>query len=446
MQTNAGCEKCEWLEDNKNLLKRFQDMVYHMPLICNTFNEDFEIIDCNQKALEVFEIGSKEEYLAKFYEMQPDFQPDGRPTTEKAKEYIKKAMEDGACHFDWVDKKLDGELIPTHTVLVRFDWKGKRYVVAFVIDRREFIKQHEAERKVKERMHALLNASPLACLVINDKLDLTDMNQEFKCLFHLQSDLISFQEFELLSPEYQPDGRLSKEKLAEMLHMAFETGRNSFEWLHRSRLAENIPCEVTIVRAEQESSPYLMCYINDLRSARKSAKMAERLNELEQIAYTDPLTGAYNRRYFMDRAEEAFSRTKAETEPFAIIMLDIDHFKAVNDSFGHPLGDEVLKILVSRIQNVIKKGTVFARFGGEEFIVMLPDVPKSIAEDVAWRINKAVESQIFSMSDLELSITVSCGVAAWVSGDGQLEDVIMQADKALYAAKAAGRNTVVGYS
>ena len=441
MASEFSCDTCERMEDNKNLLKRLQDMIDYMPIMANTYDKDHNVVDCNQRTCEIFGV-SKEEWCARFQETMPEFQPDGRPSGEKAIELIKKAFEEGTCSFDWVDRKFDGELLPSFVSLVRFEWKGEMFVVAFVEDRRDYHKLQAAVRITQERMKNMLDASPVACLIIDEEYKLTEMNNVFKVLFGLKEDLITFEQFIDLAPIYQPDGRLSSEKLFEMIQKTLEVGKHSFDWLHQTSLMEPVPCEITFVRAEQVERSFVFAYINDLRGIKEAAEMADKLKQMERLAYTDPLTGAYNRRYFMDRAAEELSKMK-RGNPYSVIILDIDFFKRINDTYGHPIGDEVLKILVGRFRNVLKKGTVFARFGGEEFIVLLPGIDGDVAMEVGWRINKAVEAHDFRIDGRSISVTVSCGIGVANDKSSDLNETIASADKALYMAKAAGRNTVL---
>ena len=437
----GNCDTCERLEGYTNLLKRLQDMIDYMPIMCNTFDASFKAVDCNQKTCDIFEV-TKEEFCEKFHETLPEFQPDGRPSSEKAIECIRRAFEEGTYSFDWVDRKFNGELLPSYVSLVRFEWKHEMYVVAFVEDRRDYQKLQAAERITKERLKNMLDSSPSACLIIDDEYRLTEINNVFKVLFGVKDDRITFEGFLELSPMYQPDGRLSSEKLSEMIQKTLEVGKHSFEWLHQTTWMEAVPCEITLVRAEQENKFFIIAYINDLRGVKEAAVMADKLKYMEQLAYTDPLTGAYNRRYFMDRADEELGKI-TYSSPYSVIILDIDFFKRINDTYGHPIGDDVLKILVARLKNVLKQGTVFARFGGEEFIVMLPNVGAGTATEVAWRINRVVEAQKFHIGEINIKVTVSCGVGVAPGKSLALTDTIANADKALYAAKSAGRNTVV---
>ena len=441
MLPKTNCDNCERMEDNKNLLKRLQDMIDYMPIMANTFDKNFNAVDCNQRTCEIFGV-SKEEWCERFHETLPEFQPDGQPSGEKAISLIKQAFEEGTCSFDWVDRKFDGELLPSFVSLVRFEWKNEMFVVAFVEDRRDFFKLKESERLTKERMKNMLDASPSACLIIDEEYKLTEVNNMFKTLFGLKVDHITFEQFVELAPKYQPDGRLSSEKLFEMIQKTMEVGKHSFDWLHQTTWMEAVPCEITLVRADQENKSFVIAYIHDLRGVKEAAKIADKLKMMEQLAYTDPLTGAYNRRYFMERAAEEIGKLRRD-RPYSVIILDIDFFKRINDTYGHPTGDEVLKILVARFKNVLKQGTLFARFGGEEFIVLLPEVDEVTAMEIGWRINKAVESHKFHIDNIDISVTVSCGVGVAYSKTFDLNDTISSADKALYSAKAAGRNTVM---
>ena len=166
---------------------------------------------------------------------------------------------------------------------------------------------------------------------------------------------------------------------------------------------------------------------------------------LETIAYIDPLTGAFNRRYFMKTATSVLNACIKENSEFAIIAMDLDHFKAVNDTYGHNVGDEVLKIAVARACHIMASGTLLARFGGEEFIIMVTDAKKKCLLGLAWRIQKNLTSSPFKIGDLSINVTASFGIASKDDSTTSLQEIIDNSDKALYQAKNAGRNTVVYY-
>jgi len=168
-------------------------------------------------------------------------------------------------------------------------------------------------------------------------------------------------------------------------------------------------------------------------------------NMQRDLAYTDALTGARNRRYLMDVVEQQLKDCLDSTMDFSLLMLDIDHFKSINDHYGHACGDEILKILTSRIRHILKQDTPLIRYGGEEFVVTLSGVDHENAKKTAWRLQKTVEASAFRVGTLEITVTASFGVASKTDSCTTLSDIIYKADAALYRAKAAGRNTVISY-
>jgi len=167
-------------------------------------------------------------------------------------------------------------------------------------------------------------------------------------------------------------------------------------------------------------------------------------NMQRELAFTDALTGLRNRRYLMEAGEQELRNCIEKNMDFAVIMIDVDHFKLINDFFGHTVGDAVLKILTARLCHVLKHNTLLSRYGGEEFVVTLPGVEHEDAVKTAWRMQKAIEDSAFLIEDLtEVNVTSSFGVASKTVRCTTLSDIINKADSALYQAKKAGRNTVV---
>lgn len=161
-------------------------------------------------------------------------------------------------------------------------------------------------------------------------------------------------------------------------------------------------------------------------------------DQLEIESQRDPLTGAYNRRYFEEYGAKEIARSKGEQRPLAVIMYDLDHFKRVNDTYGHAVGDQVLDKLTQVIGARIRKTDVLARIGGEEFAVLLPDTSGEGAQMVAEKLRAAVEKTDFTPVK---SLTISIGLTELVPGDS-LPSLLARADTALYVAKAEGRNRV----
>jgi two-component system cell cycle response regulator len=175
----------------------------------------------------------------------------------------------------------------------------------------------------------------------------------------------------------------------------------------------------------------------------------ERLRETYMVsvnaAVTDPLTGLYNRRYLESHFERISGRLKEEGKTISLMMLDIDHFKKVNDTYGHDAGDQVLHAVGKRILSNLRGFDTAVRFGGEEFVILLPDAPLSDAVGSAERLCKSMSSAPVPISDGQgaISVTASLGVATMMAGHETLEELLRRADAALYRAKETGRNKVI---
>jgi diguanylate cyclase (GGDEF)-like protein len=166
-----------------------------------------------------------------------------------------------------------------------------------------------------------------------------------------------------------------------------------------------------------------------------------------RLATLDPLTGAYNRRTFHEIAEREMSRARRAGQPLSIIMLDIDHFRAVNDEHGHRAGDQALQKIGEILRASLRQEDMLVRFGGEEFLVWLPDVPGPGAVVVAGRLRKSVAAEKIEVGGHKVALTVSAGVAARLDeGPESVDRLVARAEEALMLAKRRGRNRVVALS
>lgn len=170
----------------------------------------------------------------------------------------------------------------------------------------------------------------------------------------------------------------------------------------------------------------------------------KRTNELLlELSNTDHLTGLFNRRYLMEALDKEVQRSSRKGGSLSLLLLDIDHFKQVNDTYGHLQGDAVLQKVAQQLQKELRTYDIAARYGGEEFIAVLPDATMKEAAFVAERIRASVQASRFNGALAPLNLTVSLGVALYTLNDGTTIDTfIKRADDALYRAKANGRNRV----
>jgi diguanylate cyclase (GGDEF)-like protein len=165
--------------------------------------------------------------------------------------------------------------------------------------------------------------------------------------------------------------------------------------------------------------------------------------EVEQLAITDPLTGLYNRRYFTERVQEEMERSRRLNHPLTVMMLDLDHFKRINDTYGHATGDEILILTAAVLEKSLRKIDFAARYGGEEFLVLLPETDLEESLVIGERLRIKVAEEPFETSVGRIRITLSIGVASF-TGNANLsvEELISWADHEMYAAKHEGRNRV----
>ncbi|AAK87090.1 response regulator PleD [Agrobacterium tumefaciens] len=185
--------------------------------------------------------------------------------------------------------------------------------------------------------------------------------------------------------------------------------------------------------------------LTQIRRKRYNEHLRLNLQHTMELAIVDGLTGLNNRRYLDSHLKILFDRAAVRGRPISICMTDIDRFKLVNDTYGHDVGDEVLREFAARIRSTVRGADLACRYGGEEFVVVMPDTPIELAASVAERLRAIVEDKPFYVRsiDRELSITASLGIATSSGAFGAPDEILKQADKALYEAKHAGRNRVV---
>lgn len=172
-----------------------------------------------------------------------------------------------------------------------------------------------------------------------------------------------------------------------------------------------------------------------------TASLSARSLTLEHAALTDGLTGMHNRRYFDDALSEYLQEFQRINRPIGLMILDLDHFKQVNDTYGHDTGDEVLRTVAACLKDMTRYHDIVARLGGEEFAIVAPNMDIEVLSRFAERIRKAIASQPIAAGNVRLTVTTSVGLAVWDRRES-MEDLYRRADACLYQAKRQGRNRI----
>jgi diguanylate cyclase (GGDEF)-like protein len=210
--------------------------------------------------------------------------------------------------------------------------------------------------------------------------------------------------------------------------------RGSVEAVHLSTALRSLLLRLGFVEQLSQAA--------EAKAAEKAKRFEKDLKRLRQLAETDPLTNLMNRRGFLESAADALRYYRRYERPIATLVIDIDHFKQVNDRNGHSAGDAVIRKVGELVANSLRETDKVARFGGEEFVVLLREVSEHKAHELAERIRETVAATPIEFEGAEMSVTISIGCAAITPGDRDVEELIERADRALYAAKSSGRNCV----
>ena len=221
--------------------------------------------------------------------------------------------------------------------------------------------------------------------------------------------------------------RRAKESMKTQGFSTFESDTVSGEWNQVSRL--------------KTEAGHTFMYSTDITKLKKTEScLRDALRYVKKLAATDALTGISNRRHFMELASKEFNRAKRYGHALSILALDIDHFKSINDNYGHQAGDKVLEAISQCCQEVLHSSDIFGRLGGEEFSILLPESNLALASVMAQKILEAVASLKVEYEDKVITFTTSVGVAELNSDCGDLETLMQISDQALYKAKDNGRN------
>ncbi|WP_051059502.1 EAL domain-containing protein [Zestomonas thermotolerans] len=298
-----------------------------------------------------------------------------------------------------------------------------------------------ARREAEDRYRTLVENAPEAILMFDTELGIVEANENAAQLVGLPREQLIGRHPISFSPPQQPDGRSSEEAAREYGKAVLNGEKPVFEWLLRDVHGHQRPCEVRLVRLPGGERPLVRLSVTDISERKRYQR------EIERLAFSDELTGLPNRRLLLDRLQHAMLREQREGSYGALLFIDLDHFKMVNDSLGHPVGDALLCEVTARLAGCLRSQDTLARLGGDEFVVLLEALgssPAEAGEHAAEVGEKLLASLVGSylLDGHELAVSASIGIALHpIPGQGAA-DVLKQADTAMYRAKQGGRNAL----
>jgi len=335
--------------------------------------------------------------------------------------------------FYTVHRRKDGSFYPVEIHVQLVEHGGEKVYVALVMDLTE---RRAMEHELWEReriLSAITDSARDAIVMLDGQGKVVFWNPAAEQLFGYSREEVLGRELHRL---LVPNEELYRACKKALKHFQLTGEGNivgkTIEFKGRHKDGQEIYVELSLSPLKIKDAWHAVGILRDI-SERK--KMEE---QLYRLSITDPLTNVYNRRFFMQMLKQEIQRAQRTGRSFSVIMLDLDHFKSVNDRFGHAAGDLVLKTIAEAVSKRIRKTDSLARWGGEEFIILLPETPVDGATNLA-------EELCASLSSLTVPgvghVTASFGVAGYVPSD-TVDTITMRADNMLYEAKTAGRNCV----
>jgi len=338
--------------------------------------------------------------------------------------------------FESCHKRRDGIIFPTEIVANYFEYGGLEYNCALVRDISERKAFEQALKEKTEYLDTILRSEPECVKVVAKDGQLLEMNPAGLKLLEVDSveeareyGLINF-----LLPEFRP--------LFLKLHRQVFLGKSgSLEFIIEGKRGSRywLDTHAAPLFDEHGKVKALVGVTRDI---------TERINllqELEHQAKSDFLTGLANRRHFLELAELEIARAQRYDNWLSMLMMDIDFFKNINDTYGHKAGDLVLQKFATICKNILREIDVIGRMGGEEFAILLPETAGERALEVAQRLRQEIENTrvVWDNQDQPIQFTVSIGVATMATPQASVESILQEADTALYQAKNTGRNSVI---
>jgi diguanylate cyclase (GGDEF)-like protein/PAS domain S-box-containing protein len=293
------------------------------------------------------------------------------------------------------------------------------------------------KRKLTALCAKIVDFSQDGVVLVNHDHNIVYYNDGARRIFGYSSEEVLGKHLDLLIPtrfHLQHDLRI--EEFGAGQSAAKHMGHRSNQTFGLRKDGSEFVCSIGILKLGTKSERYYAAVIRDISENKRTEE------ELLRLAATDPLTGAFNRREFTAVADREALRAQRYHHPLSILMLDLDHFKKLNDTYGHAAGDKALQRFTTLCCNALRNADIFGRWGGEEFVALLPETPAAGAAIIAERLREMVADTVINFNDHKINFTVSIGIAQYRDGETSVDEPLSRADAAVYDAKKAGRNQI----
>jgi len=402
-------------------------------------HEDGQVRYANPAAVRLFEASSADQLAGKH--LLELMHPEERPSVRSRIEQLTRGVQVSL----YAERRIlcfNGDTREVETASVAFVQGGRRMVQLIIRDITEHKQAARALVEAEARYRALFEVASDAIVVFDmGQNRIVDANANAVQLFGLDREQILKADPIALSPEHQPDGTISADRARAYLRQALEGQMPVFEWVHRHASGRPVYCEIRLVRVPPYEQQVIRGSILDITEkvvARQALR--EQADKLQFLAAHDVLTGLANRTLLNDRIQQAIERARRRKELFAVLFVDLDRFKAINDTLGHSVGDQALQAVAKLLQSSVRGTDTVARHGGDEFVVLAEEVnDEPRIELVARRIMQAL-SQPLTLEGNEVFLHASVGVSVYPKDGDSAEALIRHADIAMYQVKEAGRN------
>ncbi|MGE3482650.1 MAG: diguanylate cyclase, partial [Gammaproteobacteria bacterium] len=396
--------------------------------------EGNRFVECNRAAVEMMRMNSREQLLNTHpWEISPRLQPDGRYSEEKANEMISLARSQGSHRFEWIHTRADGDNFPVEVLLTPIRWNNRQMV-------------HVVWRDITERKQSELHLQLAAKVFENTRegIIITDPDRVILAVNRAFCEITGYPEQDVqgLSPDFLESPDLRPGFYREMFSELGTAGHWQGETLIRRRNGEAFPALLSLsqVRGPKGETSHFVGVFADISDAKEAEA------RLEYLAYHDSLTDLPNRILLLDRLKHAMDKAERSQTMVAVLFLDLDRFKHVNDSLGHAAGDQLLQQVTNRIHAVCRDDDTLARIGGDEFVLVMEDLKD--AANAAYMAERVIQSleKSFQIEDHDIAMTISIGISIYPADGNDVTVLLRNADAAMYQSKEQGRNTFKFYT